>query len=463
MSLFILTMFVVVLWQAYRRKASFSFASISQVAVGPRLAVAAAVTLVVVYAAQLELTAYQAAHDGIRDANFHRLPMALVYNSLEFGGIEHDLISAGIASLAIIETAALAILCLHVKSESPLRGLYIAVPASMLVLSLAAMTLTSSDVFYYAFYSTVGFHGYDPSTTFTPEYALINDYTRLLGTIYGPLWIALNYLAGSFGHTVVQKVVALRIANVILLFTALGILRGLRASKAAQVAFALNPMLWFYFVVNAHNDLMAIVPCLGGVLAVRRSRTAAVVLVAAAGCIKLPFLIVGCLAFSNVQKLTLRAVLILSAVSLCLAASWIFGGEPYLRHLTGYAHLRSTNNGSLITAAITTGALVVFALLAAAMLFNRFYSSAALLVASASPLLFPWYLSWGLPYALAGGKNVTAVLLALPLAAVLLDSVYRVDLLAFTIFTLSVSACAVNVLRDRRRFRSRVFPATKNA
>lgn len=122
MSLFILTMFVVVLWQAYRRKASFSFASISQVAVGPRLAVAAAVTLVVVYAAQLELTAYQAAHDGIRDADFHRLPMALVYNSLEFGGIEHDLISAGIASLAIIETAALAILCLHVRVKARYAG-----------------------------------------------------------------------------------------------------------------------------------------------------------------------------------------------------------------------------------------------------------------------------------------------------------------------------------------------------
>ena len=75
-------------------------------------------------------------------------------------------------------------------------------------------------------------------------------------------------------------------------------------------------------------------------------------------------------------------------------------------------------------------------------------SFAGWLLPALAPLLFPWYLVWAVPYALAAGVGVQASLLALPVLATLTDTIYRLDTVALV---LPAAALAVLVLAVRGR------------
>jgi hypothetical protein len=186
----------------------------------------------------------------------------------------------------------------------------------------------------------------------------------------------------------------------------------------------LNPMLWFQFVSNAHNDLVAVCLLAGAIaLVVRRYHPLAALLVAAAGLVKFPFMIVGAVVF---ERLGPRRALLYAAgaAGLCVLLSALFGGRPYLDALLDTGRLTDAATAPLMKYAKVTIALSTLGIVAFVVFRRRFPSFGGFVFPAIAPTFYPWYLLWALPYALAARRFALPTLVALPLLGTLADGIY---------------------------------------
>jgi H+/gluconate symporter-like permease len=65
-----------------------------------------------------------------------------------------------------------------------------------------------------------------------------------------------------------------------------------------------------------------------------------------------------------------------------------------------------------------------------------------------APILFPWYMVWAVPYALAARSGALLTLLALPVLATLVDTTYDLRPVALALFALGVGALLVGVSKS---------------
>lgn len=412
----------------------------------------AAPALVAGFAAQLALCDYQAAHDGVRPAWFGWTPYHFVDDAYRVGA-HHVRLSYIALALALIETVALvgllAVISHHPSSKAARLVLALAAGA-IAALALTSPVVTSGDIFGYVGIGMMKWQAYlRPAGFFTGEYARVFDHYPIRPVPYGPVWLGLNAAVVAFGSTFAGKVLALRIFGAVLILAFVAILRGLRVGTPILWAVALNPMLWFQFVVNAHNDLLAIVLVVAALLALeRRIPWLAIVLVAAAGAVKLPFLVVGIVIFARAPKLAERLAFALAAIALALGVSYLFGGAPYFDSLMATGRSRV---GWPLEVTLFKMGLVALALAAtaAALFARRFAVFAAWLYPGLAPLLFPWYLAWVLPYVCAAGAGLLETLLALPVASTLADTIYELDAVSLGIALGTIGLVAL-VLSDRR-------------
>ena len=84
----------------------------------------------------------------------------------------------------------------------------------------------------------------------------------------------------------------------------------------------------------------------------------------------------------------------------------------------------------------------------AGLAFRRFSGFAGWFYPSLSPLIFPWYFAWVIPYACVVGAGLFETLVALPVVAVLSDTIYALDLVSLA---LAVPIALWAVLRLLRR------------
>lgn len=408
----------------------------------------AALVLPLAFWALVQISAFQASHDGVRDRWFSILPIAVV--AQPFGKSIHELISVAILSCFCMMSLALVVICWKPPHDTRLGIAAALSGCAMAILAVMSPVLTSTDAYFYVFAGNAGLASYDPAPgALRGSDAVMNQFIPLRGLIYGPLWIAINSAIVSFGHTTAQKIEALRFTNVLLMLVAVSTLRALQISVRAQLAFILNPMLWFYIVLNGHNDLIAVLPCLVAILAAPFCLALAASFVALAGCIKLPFLVVGMLAFVRVPNRRKALAASVGATALCLGVSWIFGGARYFHDLLGYVHGRSAQIQSAGTIFVALAGSVSAILIIAALWARRVFPGAAFLVSYLSPLAFPWYLLWGLPYAILARRGLAATLFAFPLAAVLMDATYDSNAIGQAVFVMVTTVCIVDVFHAK--------------
>jgi len=426
----------------------------------PGVVVGAAVVLVGAFAAQIGLSDQQAVHDGIRPAWFAVTPYHFVDDAYPFGP-SHATYSFVALSLAIAQTAGLFVLACAASQagstgEEPSafgtfsRVVPLATACALGALAVVAPVVTSGDVFGYVGLGMLGAHPFArPEGFFHGQYAQVFANYPIRPTIYGPVWSAVNAGIVALGTTLAGKIVALRLFGIVLLATLVALARALGAGRAVQYAIALNPMLWFQFVTNAHNDLLAIVLVVGALVAIeRRFLWIAIALVAAAGAVKLPFLAIGIVVFARCRDRRAAIAAAAGAVALAIAISAVFGGHPYFEALLATGTGRVARAPDLVVLRILIG-LLALCTTAVALLFRRFSGFAAWLYPGLAPLLFPWYLAWTLPYVFAAGAGMLETLLALPIAATLVDTIYGFDLIARG-FALAALAFAVAALLRRR-------------
>lgn len=292
------------------------------------------------------------------------------------------------------------------------------VTALLAALAVTAPVMSATDPYEYVAAGMLGLNAYAPPHGIFDgtEYAAIYPHIRMTGVLYGPLWLLLDTATTHFVPTILAKLIVLRIVNVLLIVLLLALLARTRAPRAALVICAVNPVIWYYLVVDAHTEIEGLVAVVAAFLCAQRSKPfAATLLFVVAGLLKVPFLVAGAAAFAPFQSVWRRLALWAGGAGLVLAVSYVFpGGPSYVKGLSHQtaayvadAHLDGTD-GFIPTIGFVC--MVMFAFLA----FRRSAPGAAWLFGQLSPMVFPWYLLWGAPYALAT-RTLVVFLAPLPL------------------------------------------------
>ena len=366
-------------------------------------------TLLASYAAQLAVLAYAVHHQAQQSPNaFLPLPLTGAVTT------NQNAVTAAMLALAALQTYAL--LQLY-RAGAPPRAV-VAGSAVLLVLSLLSPAMISADAYAYVADALLGRLAYaPPAAPFGGEYAVIGAWWKPLPpTPYGPLWLASAWLVTAPFASLLGKIAALRGLGAAAFVALPLLLRALGLPPRIVAIAALNPALAFEFVAGAHNDLFGIVLLLAAAFFARRRPAVAALLLVAGALVKLPFAILGLPALAALRSRAARVAACVCIPAAAFALSWLAGGAGFVAAMR--PHLATSAAMAVLTSLV---AAVVLAASIAAVFRARRLRAMSLLAPLASAYSLAWYVAWGLPY--ASGRRTTAayLLLAFPLAAMLLE------------------------------------------
>ncbi len=421
------------------------------------------------FAAQLVVVGYASRNEQLHAQPwFSELPLHLVETPL--ASPPGTYVAIGIFVSVLVQTAGLILLSIarpdrFNRSAPYVTGIVLA------LLAILSPVISEPDIIYYAYVSTIGLTSYfATSVPVSSPYHFLVGHIPLTGNIYGPLWTGFAVFIGSFGRSLHDKLIAFRVANAVLIVCAALTIRAMRYSRSVQIAFALNPMLWFFFVVDGHNDIFPTTLCLLAIAAARRYPAAAMALVASAGLYKISFLLTGSFVFLRTRSRRGAILMTAATVLIALLLSWLVAGHEYFANLAGFTHkLRGTADTTVavkvVSAAMT---LAVLGFTGIALLARRMHPAAAWLFPLASPAPLPWYLSWGLPYAAVVRRGFLETLLLLPLGGALGDRVFAtapiicfVMYATFVFVTTDLLFSALQGLRSRNHHEPASIPSSR--
>lgn len=288
-------------------------------------------------------------------------------------------------------------------SRSGAKPAPIVAGAVLMALFSFAPVLVNADLYAYVGNGVLGRAAYTPpAMPFTGDLSAINAFWNVPvpAATYGPLWIAIARVLVAAGPSLAIKMTAFRALGVVLLAALFTLLRAYGVRPRVLAVVALNPALYFEFVLNAHNDLLPVVIVTIAALMAAWWPLGASLLVASAALIKIPFVLVGLPIFAAVRKMVPRVVAVAVAIVAAGVVSWFAGGKVYAHALLTYAvgsHLET-----FLHSIATLAALALLGLAVAGM---RRLKAAVWLLPMFGAYTAPWYALWSLPYAL-GARRV---------------------------------------------------------
>ncbi len=370
-------------------------------------------TLLVAYAAQLEVVRYAALSLASSNQWRSQLPIPVA----EHGMGHPDLVEATLLCLALYESFVLYAL----YRTMPSRRVIVGGAALMVALSIAAPAFISPDAYAYVGDALLGLRAYaPPRSDFTAEYGLINRFfaAPMLPAPYGPLWIAVARLVTGIAPTLLTKLIALRLLGAASFLALLAALKAYGVRPRLLAVAALNPAIAQQYIADAHNDLLGIALVVAAA-ALARQRRALIAsgITAAAGLVKLPFTVLALPIFAAVKPRWLRYACAAGAIALAIAISWWGAGAAYFRGLN--VHVPAPGPVYALNVAVSLAALFLLGL---ATIGGRRFYSAVWLIAMMSSYVATWYVAYGLPYALARHRIIAYLLIALPFACAAVDA-----------------------------------------
>jgi hypothetical protein len=330
-----------------------------------------------------------------------------------------------------------ALLALALAQSYALLGLYrsgakialVVAGAALMALCSFAPVLTNADLYAYVGNGLLGRAAYaPPALGFPGELSAINAFWHVPvpAATYGPLWIAIARSLIALGSTLALKMTAFRVLGVALLAALLALLRAYGIPPRVLAIVALNPALYFEFVLNAHNDLIAVVIVTIAALMAPAWPLVASLLIAASALVKIPFVLLGLPVLAVVRDRALRTVAVVLAILVAGIVSWFASGPVYFRTLLTYA------SGSHLEGAVhAVAALAGLAALAFAVAGRPRLRAAVWLLPMFGAYTAPWYALWSLPYALGARRILVYLAVWLPFVTFLAEpSLTRVWTLA---------------------------------
>jgi len=375
--------------------------------------------IVVTYALQLVIVRYGATHAVPYEPWRAGMPLPTVF----LYSVNSDWIEIALLACGALQSYAMLVL----YRSKPATVAVVLAMAALIVMSLIEPALTSADLYSNVGYALLGAQSYAPPVTpFSGEFSTISNWwgTPLVPAPYGPLWLAIDRAVTAFPATLLGKMMALRIFCCAC-FVALPLLiRELGLPRRLIVATALNPVLAMQFVVDAHNDVLALAIVLCAAIAFRRRAIAiGAILLVVTGLLKLPYVVLALPVLAVLPSRRDRLAVAGAAVVATLAASWWLGGAQYVVSMMTHVTQQGPVRPDFVwhTVALAVG----FVLIAAALLGLRRLRTAVWLLPSIGgffpTFVYPWYLLWGLPYALARHRVTAYLLIWLPFVAALVD------------------------------------------
>ena len=353
---------------------------------------------------------------SLRDAIAH--PFVLPFGAApivvtrDAGALDAFVSNAELA-ITLLETACLFGLYRALRGRAASRatvGVVALTFVAMSAISIASPVSNSSDLYGYVGFAIAPNVAYaPPAIPFAGEHVAID---KLLGNPrpaawYGPLWIGISHVVVAPFTGLRAQLYALRALEVAAFAALLFAVERGRARTSELALLAVNPGIFWLYVVDGHNDLLASAVLVAAVLA-RRFAPVRIALVAAAGLVKLPLVVVGAVAFCDERRVVRRFAYAAIAVIACLVFSRLFGGAAYLPHLLSLSGRGTTGNERPFHIAAV---VLACAVLASAIALRRFNVGATWIWASIASFPAAWYGLWGTPYAVVAGALVPFLLL----------------------------------------------------
>jgi hypothetical protein len=388
--------------------------------------------LVASYAASIAVVWYAATTVAAAVPWRQTLPIPVA----EHGMAHPDAVEAVLLAIAVVQTYAL----VGLYRSAPGRTAIVAGLAAMLALSLAAPAFISPDPYAYVGDALLGRLAYaPPNVAFPGEFASIDRLFAppLLPAPYGALWIALAQLATAGFPTLLGKLIGLRLLGAACFVGLAAAMRACGFPLRIVALAAVNPMLAQQYVADAHNDLLGIVLLVAAFALMRARPLLGTALTVVAALVKLPFVVIALPVFARIQPAAARYALYCGAVGAALGLSWASGDAAYFRGLT--VHVPAAGAVYFFNAAVALAALALLALAAAG---GRRLATALWTVPMMGSYVATWYMTYGLPYALARRRLTVYLLTVLPIASLLVDAkfmrpwTYAVALPAAILFSL---------------------------
>jgi hypothetical protein len=310
--------------------------------------------------------------------------------------------------------------------------------ASMLVAAVAAMMLLS----FFAANIDIdasAYVGYAKLPSFAAAYAppdvrfhgggfeVINTNwgSRLPRLVYGPLWLMYDRVTVGHASDYATALAILRAFNVLWLLALLLAIRRLRAGQETVAIVALNPALYFYYVIEAHNDLLPILLVTVGMAIARRRPLLGAIVAGASGLMKLTFVLIATFAYAGREKPRQCLAYLCVVIAITTVGSVLFGGGNYLHAMTivGHDQIASRSDASHAVGAILHACVAAVAVIAtiAAMFGGIFLAPATYSFSAISTIIYPWYLGWCIPYALRVQSFAAVFFIGLPALSHLID------------------------------------------
>ena len=320
-----------------------------------------------------------------------------------------------------------ALLAIGLLQAYALLGLYRSGARTPLVvgaaLAMAAMSfapvVTNADLYAYAGNGLLGRFAYTPpSVPFAGDLAAINVWWHapMPPTTYGPLWLAVARTVTEPFTTLAMKLVALRTLGAASLAGLVLLLRAYGVPARILAIVALNPALYFEFVLNAHNDALPTCIAVAAAIVAPALPWLAALLIATAALVKAPYALAGLPVLAGVRSPVTSVAATALAVASALAASWFAGGAPYLHALSLHATSSGLENGLHVAAGLAAAGTVVAALAG-----RRRLRGAVWLFPMLGAYTAPWYALWSVPYALGARRVLTYLALTFPFVAMLAE------------------------------------------
>jgi hypothetical protein len=420
----------------------------------PGMMYACAAGLVCAFLAQVYILVFQVWHENTPGWLWSQQLPIPVYNGQTGLIAYHRICSYAALAVALLQTGFLGYLALAVQRRVP-RAVAVsgAVVALLAIVALATPAMSTTDPYEYAAASMIGWSAYAPPPGIFDgtAYAPIFPHIKLEGVLYGPLWLVFDIFELGHVPSILGKLVVLRIVNAGLLFLFAGLLARLRLSRAAIVAWLANPAVWYYSVVSPHADIEGLVLIAGAALAVAARRPwFALALVGIAGCFKLPYVVMGGAVFAGLRTAWQRLGFWCGAIAVTLAVTLALAGTRYMLGFGSYV-----SHSGTFTRESAAGFWVVFAMLAVAattsfVTTGRGIPAAAWMFGQLGPLAAPWYLQWGIPFAMGTGA-LTLFALSLPLGMVVSETAFNL----WPLPSVLVVGCGIALIADDLRSRRR--------
>ena len=332
--------------------------------------------------------------------------------------------------LDVLQTLMLGLLYVSLSTSTFPRIVRVALftsPVLMYGFAIWTTAISTSDLYAYIAYGKLGWHAYSPpNIPFTGPFTMLNaEIARAWKTLepapYGPLFLALDWLVVAPAASVMQAMVALRLLDIAALGVCFVALKRLGFAAPLLAVVFLDPEIVFNYVVEGHNDVLAVAAILAAMALWKHNRIAAIVLAIAAGTIKAPYALLALLVSADESRLV-RRLQFASIIAVGTVAVSVAGGAPYLHALTWHASANSLAGISIAQRTMhALAAGVAIAAVGMAVVFRRTVINAVWTFPALAATTYSWYMALGIPYAVMERRHAATLFVLFPVGCYLVN------------------------------------------